>query len=172
MEENENNEKNKTGANWNKRVAIAQIVSNIFLFIAVVISFCMYKLTEKSVKEQLNLGWSQLMNTKDQEKRDNAIELINKVYNSEFLISLTELKSCASNNNENRKLTDAENLVSSTYLCVAIFYNANLADRTIIEKAFKPGVCYFVGSRFYHKNSKSYANDEIEKMISCMNSKK
>ncbi|MHB1687901.1 MAG: hypothetical protein ACYCVH_11055 [Ignavibacteriaceae bacterium] len=113
----------------------------------------------------------QIINAKKFEKRKNAIDLLNKVYNSEFLNSFSILKRDINATHLSREDVNAWNLVFSTYYLIAVAYNSKIADSLIIEKSVKQGIKDFVNLEIYRNDTTIVsAKNEIDSMLTSMNS--
>jgi len=135
-----------------KAEKIFSIISSFCIIGGIIIALIQYNLSASS------------------EKRERAIETINRTYNSEFLKSLTNLKGCEKIDNDG--LNNDMNLVFNTYYIISIIYNNNIADNTIINKAIMSGVIDFIGLDVYRdKKGWDLEKAEIEKMTDNTNSK-
>lgn len=142
---------------WVKRTSV---VANLAIVAGIIIGICQYREFKNNNKEQFNSA--------DRfEKRKNAIEAINKIYNSEFINSLAMLK--GNPDLRNNDMTRALNLVFNTYSVIAIVYNNNIADNKIIKESIEQEVGTFVGLNFYKESFTEEEKRALEKMVDCIN---
>ncbi len=111
---------------------------------------------------------AQIKSSELYEKRKNSTEILNKVFNSEFINSFAILKGSNGliDNNEKKK---AKNLVFITYHAIAIVYNNNIADNQIIKKSIRNEILEFVNFTFFTNMPDSTAKSEIIKMANDIN---
>ncbi|MBA4320678.1 MAG: hypothetical protein C0412_19975 [Flavobacterium sp.] len=97
------------------------------------------------------------------ERRKNAIEAVNKVFNSEFINNLSKLDEKSSlNKNET---VNALNLVFNTYSIIAIVYNNEIADNKIIQEAVQKEVVKFIALPIFRDSFSDEAKKEIIDMV-------
>lgn len=146
---------------WVKRTTI---IANVVIFlqvIAIIVAVCGYRSAEKNNNLQIETS-------QKHEFTKNAIEVVNKIYNSEFLLSYGKLSHAIKIDNE--ELKSAFILVLNTYNLVAIVYNSKIADTILIMKSIKNGIMGFVGSKIYQISypgdvNVQSAKDAINQMI-------
>ena len=139
---------------------ITLISANIAMIIGIWIALAQYK-NAKQFNE------SQIKTSELYEKRKNAIDAVNKVYNSEFLNNLAKLK--GNKNLNNNEMINAFNLVLNTYSAIAIVYNNNIADNQIIQKSIEQEVVKFVDLNFFKDSLTDQEKSEIMLMVNSFN---
>lgn len=144
-------------------VKITLIMANIAIVSGIVIALLQYT-------EATNFNKEQIKSAELFEKRKNAIEAVNKVYNNDFIYSLAILK--GNKTLKGNDMIKALNLVFNTYYVIAIVYNNNIADNQIIKKSIKQEVVEFVDSPIFMNSSISEAKNEIKKMVISINNNK
>jgi len=149
-----------------KLVKKTTVWANIFIclqFVGIVFAIIAFLITQKYNRDQME-------SAEKYEKRKNAIEAVNKVYNNEFLSSFSKLKAWNEERNKrnndfmNNEDINAWNLVFSTYYAIAIVYNNKIADTLIIKESIKKGISDFVDFPEFKDSTMSQAEKEIVKM--------
>lgn len=145
-----------------------QILANIFICLQIVligIALFQYFEAKKFNKNQIEIS------TKS-ESTKNAIEAINKIYNSEFLNSFAKLDK---NSVLNDKTRNDFIIILNNYYIVAVVYNSGIADTNLIGESIKNGIIAFTNYPIYKssidKNIES-AKVAIDTMIKSINNNK
>lgn len=139
---------------------VTLIIANIAMVAGIWIALAQYKNAKESNE-------SQIKSAELYEKRKNAIDAVNKVYNSEFINNLAKLK--GNRNLKNNEMINAFNLVFNTYSAIAIVYNNNIADNQIIKKSIEQEVVKFVDIPFFKNSLTDQEKNEIIIMVNSIN---
>lgn len=142
---------------------ITLIIANIAMVLGIFIALVQY-MNAKEFNE------NQIKSAELYEKRKNAIDAVNKVYNSEFINNLAKLK--GNKNLKNNEITNAFNLVFNTYSVIAIVYNNNIADNQIIKKSIEKEVVEFVNLPFFKNSLTEQEKNEIIMMVNSFKNRK
>ena len=141
------------------------IVANLAIFFGIVYA----KLNYDHSKE---VSAKQFANAELYEKRKNAIEAINKIYNSDFLDGFAKLKQ--TKNIDKKEISNAFNLVFNTYYFISVIYKSDIADNEIIKESIKRGLASFVTYDIYKYNKNENvisAKKEIDSLLIKLNNK-
>jgi len=142
---------------WVKRTLV---MANVAIFLGIIFAVVQYFQAEGISNDQKETA-------ENLEKRKNAIEVVNKVYNSEFINSYAKLKGNKTLNNI--EMTNASNLVFNTYYAVAIVYNNDIADNKIIRESIMQGILEYVDFPVYKNKRESAAKKGIDQMVNSFN---
>lgn len=138
------------------------IVANIIIIIqvfSVIIALYSFYNTNNFNKRQIIVAESS-------EKTKNAIEAINKIYNTEFLRNYDKIDSTSTIKDEETRISYYH--VLNTYYILSVVYNSKIADSLMMYKAIKDGIMAFAQYDIYIDSSQKNlmpAKEEINKML-------
>jgi len=133
-------------------VRITLVFANIAIFLGIVVAIFNY------------------YQMKHMEERKNAIDAVNRFYNSDFLKSTAIIKSNI--DHDSNEYIGANNLVFNTYYIISIIYQNNIADNEIIQKAIKNELEDFTKTEEFNKEPEGVEKQSILLMLSNINLKK
>jgi hypothetical protein len=130
--------------------SIISLVANLAIIIGLSYSFIEYKEIESNNKVQ------------------NSINVLNRINDSKFIVSLTVLFAEGEDTNSD-KYTDAKNYVLVTYYVIAVIYNSDIANNEIIGSAIKHDLKQYLESEAFEKVKNKEAKNKIENMFNSIN---
>jgi len=148
-------------------VKITLIMANCAIFLGIGFAVIQYLHAVSQFSQAERFNTEQRERAITFEKTKNAIDAVNKVYNSEFINSLAKLK--GTNTLKNNEVINALNLVFNTYSEIAIVYNNNIADNKIITGSIKKEVVKFVNLPIFINSYTDEEKSEINKMVNNIN---
>lgn len=139
---------------------IVSLCANIAVIFGIIIALTQYLQTEKFNKEQK-------IDNQITEKKRYAVEALDEVYNQDFLNGysiLIDIDSIA-----NISQINAFNLVFNSYYKIAIVYNKEICDTSIINNSIKTSLTEFTKSSVFQNTKPCFEKFEIEKMLNHIN---
>ena len=165
---------NQTISKLERRSKKFQIAANIATILAMIVAVFGIYFSVNQYIEINAFNKTQMRTSETREKRKNAIEAIDKIYNREFLDKLAAIYDDRLEDDERFK---AFNLVFNTYYIVSVIFNDTIGDRSIIAKSIEYGIKEFTKSNMYINNIHTMKDlckdcvDEIEKMKESIDKK-
>lgn len=127
-----------------------QVWANVFIcfqIVLIIIALFQYCDAKDYNRNQIESAKKNELIAKENELSKNAIEAINRIYNTEFLNNFAKLDKKSTLINEETR--NAFLIVLNNYYIVSVIYNSGIANNNLIEESIKSGIKTFTGYPIY-----------------------